>query len=152
MAKHGWSTPDRVHCREEWVRVRLKLDRSHGSAADVCMIETLLLLVMEDVRSWVYVMKIWDVLVVIHVILLFVMVFVWCSSTLLYCASTNRRWIFQTTMDGERTKIEDVHLEKPRNFVVDNFFIWNHLVKKNYVWIFKILKFELFKRPQMDKQ
>jgi hypothetical protein len=30
--------------------------------------------------------------------------------------------------------------------------IWDHLVKENYVWIFKILKFEIFKRHRMDKQ
>ena len=34
MVKHGRSTPDRVHYREEQVRVRLELDRSHGIVAD----------------------------------------------------------------------------------------------------------------------
>jgi hypothetical protein len=34
MEKHGQSMPDRVHCRDECVRVRLELDRSHGGAAD----------------------------------------------------------------------------------------------------------------------
>ena len=54
--------------------------------------------------------------------------------------------------DGETTKIKVVDLEKLWNFVVDNFLIWNHLVKENYVWISKNLKFEFFKRPRMDKQ
>jgi hypothetical protein len=34
---------------------------------------------------------------------------------------------FQTTSDGEMTKKEVVDLKKSCNFVVDNFFIWNHL-------------------------
>ena len=33
MTKHDRSTPDRVHCSDERVRVRLELDRSHGGAA-----------------------------------------------------------------------------------------------------------------------
>ena len=56
------------------------------------------------------------------------------------------------TSDEETIKIKVVDLEKLWNFVVDNFLIWNHLVKKNYVWIYKNLKFEFFKRPRMDKQ
>ena len=44
-------------------------------------------------------------------------------------------WIFQTTSDGETTKMKVVDHEKLWNFVADNFFIWNHLVKENYVWI-----------------
>ena len=42
--------------------------------------------------------------------------------------------------------------KKLYNFVVDNFLIWNHLVKVKYIWIFKILKFEFFKQRRMDKQ
>ena len=56
------------------------------------------------------------------------------------------------TLDGEITKMKVVDAKKLWNIVVDNFLIWNHLVKKNYVWIFKNLKFEFFKRPRMDKQ
>ena len=59
---------------------------------------------------------------------------------------------FQTTSDRETTKIKVVDLEKLWNFIVHNFFIWDHLVKENYVWIFKNLKFKIFKRPRMDKQ
>jgi hypothetical protein len=56
------------------------------------------------------------------------------------------------TLDGETTKIKVVDPKMLYNFVVDNFLIWNHLVKENYVWISKILKFEFFKQPRMDKQ
>ena len=56
------------------------------------------------------------------------------------------------TLDGETTKMKVVDLKKFWNFVVDNFLIWSHLVKENYVWIFKNLKFEFFKWPRMDKQ
>jgi hypothetical protein len=46
---------------------------------------------------------------------------------------------------------EDVDLEKLNNFVVDNFFIWSHLVRKS---MFEFLKFEIwiYKWPQMEKQ
>jgi hypothetical protein len=42
-----------------------------------------------------------------------------------------------------KTKVAD--LEEIYNFVVDNFFSWNHLSKKNYVWISHIwnLKFSI---------
>ena len=56
------------------------------------------------------------------------------------------------TSDGETTKMKVVDPKKLWNFVVDNFLICNHLVKENYIWISKNLKFELFKRPRMDKQ
>jgi hypothetical protein len=56
------------------------------------------------------------------------------------------------TLDGETTKIKVVDPKMLYNFVVDNFLIWNHLVKENYVWISKNLKFEFFKQPRMDKQ
>jgi hypothetical protein len=36
------------------------------------------------------------------------------------------------------TKTKVVYLEKLYNFIVDNFFIWNHLSMENYVWIFHI--------------
>ena len=41
-------------------------------------------------------------------------------------------------LDGEMTKMKVADLEKLYNFVVDNFFIWNHFVKENYVWISQI--------------
>jgi len=37
--------------------------------------------------------------------------------------------------DEETTKTKVVDFEELYNFIVDNFFIWNHLSKKNYVWI-----------------
>ena len=43
-----------------------------------------------------------------------------------------------TLSDEEMTKIKVIDLEKLYNFVVDNFLIWNHFVKENYVWISKI--------------
>ena len=49
-------------------------------------------------------------------------------------------WIFQTTLDEEMSKIKFVDLEKLYNFVVDNFFIWSHLVKET---MFEFLKFEI---------
>jgi hypothetical protein len=36
------------------------------------------------------------------------------------------------------TKIKVVDLDKLKNFVVDNFFIWNYLVNVNYIWISQI--------------
>ena len=43
-------------------------------------------------------------------------------------------WIFQTASDGETPKTKVVDLEKLCNFVVDNFFICNHLVFQNSIW------------------
>ena len=34
----------------------------------------------------------------------------------------------------KRPKTKAVNLEKLYNFIVDNFFIWNHLSNENYVW------------------
>jgi hypothetical protein len=51
-------------------------------------------------------------------------------------------WMFRMTLDGETTKIKVVDPKRLYNFVADNFLIWNHLVKENYIWIFKNLKFE----------
>ena len=42
------------------------------------------------------------------------------------------------TSDGQIAKTKVIDLKKLWNFVVDNFFIWNHLVMKNYVWISQI--------------
>jgi hypothetical protein len=44
-------------------------------------------------------------------------------------------------MVREIPKTEVVDLRKLLNFVVDNFFIRNHLVRENYVTILKNLKF-----------
>jgi len=46
-----------------------------------------------------------------------------------------------TSSDKEMTKIKVVDLDELYNFVVDDFFIWNHLLSKNYVQSFYILKF-----------
>jgi hypothetical protein len=43
-----------------------------------------------------------------------------------------------TLSDEEMIKIKVADLKKLHNFVVDNFLIWNHFVKENYVWISKI--------------
>ena len=40
------------------------------------------------------------------------------------------------------TKIKVVGLDKFYKFVVDYFFIWNHLMFQNYLWSFHILKFK----------
>jgi len=40
--------------------------------------------------------------------------------------------------DGEMVKTKFIDLEELYNFIVDNFFFWNHLSKENYVWIFHI--------------
>jgi hypothetical protein len=46
------------------------------------------------------------------------------------------------TSNGETIKMKFVDLKKLCNFVVDNFFIWNHFIKENYVWISQILNFD----------
>jgi hypothetical protein len=38
-------------------------------------------------------------------------------------------------MDEETTKTKVVDPKKLWNFIVENFFIWNHLSNENYVWI-----------------
>jgi hypothetical protein len=47
------------------------------------------------------------------------------------------------TSDREMTKTKVVDLEELYNFTIDDFFIWNHLSKENYIWISHIwnLKF-----------
>jgi hypothetical protein len=35
------------------------------------------------------------------------------------------------------------------NFVVDDFFIWNHLQSQNFIWSAQILKFNFFRIVQM---
>ena len=41
--------------------------------------------------------------------------------------------IFRMASDEETTKTKVVDFEELYNFIVDNFFIGNHLSKKNYV-------------------
>jgi hypothetical protein len=48
-------------------------------------------------------------------------------------------YMLKMTLNGETTKMKVVDLEKLCNFVVENFFIWIHLFKENYVWISRIL-------------
>jgi len=52
--------------------------------------------------------------------------------------SQNWNWILQMTFDGETTEMKVIDLEKLYNFVVDNFFVWDHFVKENYVWTSQI--------------
>ena len=59
-------------------------------------------------------------------------------------------WFFQTTSDGEMTKMNFVILKRLWNFVVDNVLIWNHLAMRK-LFEFKILKFKFYKRPRMEK-
>ena len=56
-------------------------------------------------------------------------------------------WIFQTSSDGEMAKMKVIDPTKLYNFVVDNFFIWNHLVKENYVWISHIWNLNFLNDP-----
>jgi len=56
------------------------------------------------------------------------------------------------TSDGEATKMKVIDLEKLHNFVIDNFYIWNHLSKEIYVRIFSHFKFEILKWPRMEKR
>jgi hypothetical protein len=44
-----------------------------------------------------------------------------------------------------------VDLDENYNFVVDDFFIWNHLMSQQYGWSFDDLKFKFVKRPRMAK-
>ena len=56
--------------------------------------------------------------------------------------------ITNISSDEEITKIKVLDLDELFNFVVDDFFNWNHLVFENVVWschIFKF-KFKLFKK------
>jgi hypothetical protein len=84
-----------------------------------------------------------------------------CSSQLFHLNSSEQKIMiefltfeiqfFRKVSDGETTNMKGIDLEMLYNFIVGNIFIWNHLSKKNYVWISSNLKFEFFKRPQMDK-
>jgi hypothetical protein len=50
--------------------------------------------------------------------------------------------IVQTKLDGELTKIKVLDLDEIYNFIVDDFFIWNHLLAQNSIRISKSLKFK----------
>jgi hypothetical protein len=55
----------------------------------------------------------------------------------------------------DKLYIKVVDLQKIHNFVVDEFFIWNHLWFQNSIWSSYILKFKFFemsKQTQMEKQ
>jgi hypothetical protein len=49
-----------------------------------------------------------------------------------------------TFSDKEMTKIKIVDLDQFYNFVVDDFFKWNHLVFQIVVWICHLLKFKIW--------
>ena len=44
--------------------------------------------------------------------------------------------------DEEMIKTKDVNLDEFFNFVVDEFFIWNHLLAQNSIWSSQNLKFK----------
>jgi hypothetical protein len=54
--------------------------------------------------------------------------------------------IVKKKLDGEMTKTNIVDLNEFYNFVVDYFFIWNHLLAQNNIWICHILNYSLHKR------
>jgi hypothetical protein len=57
--------------------------------------------------------------------------------------------------DENKLYIKVVDVDEIYNFLVDDFFIWNHLQSQNSVWSAQILKFnffELYKRLQMEKR
>ena len=58
-----------------------------------------------------------------------------------------------TLSDEEMTKIKVIDFDELYNFVVDDFFIWNHLVFKNVVWSCHNLKFKfkLLKQSNIAK-
>jgi hypothetical protein len=49
-----------------------------------------------------------------------------------------------TSSDEQMTKIKSVDLDDFYNFVVDNFFRWNHLLFQNFVWSGHFLKFKFW--------
>jgi hypothetical protein len=52
--------------------------------------------------------------------------------------------IFWTTLDGKTTKSKVIDLKDLEKLIVDNFFIWNHLFKENFVWISHFIKIQNF--------
>ena len=60
----------------------------------------------------------------------------------LFKQSLMEKWPIQKY--GKMTNIKVADLDKLYNFVVDNFFIWNHLVFKNVVWNCHNLKFKFY--------
>jgi hypothetical protein len=53
--------------------------------------------------------------------------------------------------DGKSIKIKVVDLDENNNFVVDEFFIWNHLGSQKSGLSFDVLKFKFAKRPWIAK-
>ena len=53
------------------------------------------------------------------------------------------------TSDGKSTKTKVVDLDENYDFIVDDFFIWNHLLSQRYGWSFDDLKFKFVKWPRM---
>ena len=47
-------------------------------------------------------------------------------------------------LDEKVIKTKVVNLDEFFNFVVDEFFIWNHLLAQNSIWIFQNLKFKFW--------
>ncbi len=58
-----------------------------------------------------------------------------------------------TLSDEEMTKIKVIDIHELYNFLVDDFFSWNHLVFKNFVWNSHNLKFKfkLLKQSHIAK-
>jgi len=50
----------------------------------------------------------------------------------------------------EMTKIKVVDLDEFYSFVIDDFFILNHLLPQSSIWSYRILKFKLFKQNRME--
>jgi hypothetical protein len=56
------------------------------------------------------------------------------------------------TSDFKSIKIKVIDLDENYNFVVDDFFIWNHLRSQQYGRSFDDLKFKFCKWPQIKNQ
>jgi hypothetical protein len=56
-----------------------------------------------------------------------------------------------TLSDEEMTKIKVIDIDELYNFVVDDFFSWNHLVFENVVWSYHnlIFKFKILKQSNI---
>jgi hypothetical protein len=74
-----------------------------------------------------------------------------CNEKYVWISSHLKIWIFQTTSNGETNQIKVVAIENLWNFVVYNFFIWNHIDYEKQSLNVSNLKFKFCKRAQMDK-
>jgi hypothetical protein len=52
--------------------------------------------------------------------------------------------VYYILLDGEMTKTKVIDLDGFYQFVVDNLFIWNHLLSQTIVWNCHILKFKFW--------